>query len=64
MARVKQAKVPIKFWKQSKELSKKMGQANGSAVDGMRIMSKLLSGELTATQIKKKGRGKKEIIIK
>ena len=62
--KTKLAKVPVEFWAQSKELSKKFGNAQGSAIEGMRIMSKIMSGELKPKTIKKKGRGKTKYIIK
>tara|TARA_R100000808_G_scaffold3929_1_gene13365 strand:+ start:5388 stop:5600 length:213 start_codon:yes stop_codon:yes gene_type:complete len=58
------AKVPVTFWEQSKELSQKFGNVQGSAIEGMRIMSKIMSGELKPNKIKKKGRGKTKYIIK
>ena len=60
----KNAKVPVNFWEQSKERSKKFGNAQGSAIEGMRIISKVLGGDMEGKKEKKKGRGKTTYIIK
>ena len=58
------AKVPVNFWEQGKEISKQFGNVQGSAIEGMRILSKVLGGDMEGKKEKKKGRGKTTYTIK